>query len=329
MPREIYREDQPPYAGGTTFCRCPLVELDEVRGDQVVVVGVPVDEGTSVRPGARFGPRAIRLADDGNGPPQLRRHLDTGVYPFRVLDVVDAGDLAVVAGDPAGNLRLAEDAVRQIVAAGATPVVLGGDHSIAGATIRGAVAEATTVAPHVIQLDAHTDTAPPGAGRPWWSHGSPMWRLVNDAVITGSQLSQIGLRGWWPGAEALAWAERTGVRCWTARQLRQLGTEVVAAAALEAAPADAPIWLSVDIDVVDPAFAPGTGTPEPGGITSAELLDLVATLAGARRLLGCELVEVAPAYDADDITALLAHRAVLETLSAVAKRTADEPEPKQ
>lgn len=315
-----YRSDQPSYAGGATYCRVPLVALEEIHAGQVVVLGAPTDEGAGTRPGARFGPRAIRLADDGAGSPSARRHLDLGVRPFAVLDVVDAGDLPVVTGDPEHNLALIERAVAGIVRRGATPLVLGGDHSIAGATIRG-VASASGP-PQVVQFDAHADTAQPGRGRPPWNHGVPFRRLIDEGVLAGASLTQVGLRGWWPGAADLDWARERGVAWWTARDVRRRGMTAVVDAVLERLDEATPVWLSIDIDVVDPGFAPGTGTPEPGGLPSWDLLDAVLEIACRRPLAGCELVEVLPAYDQSETTAMLAHRLLLEALSGMACRSA-------
>jgi agmatinase len=318
-PVDIYADDAPSYAGGPTFCRVPLARVSELTPGQVAVLGAPVDEAVTVRPGARFGPRAIRLADDTGGPPGERRHVSAGVHPFATLDVVDVGDVGVVPGDPEGNLRRIEVAARAVAAAGATPIVLGGDHSIARATIGGAVAGSGRV-PYIVQFDAHADTAKVGPRRPVWSHGSPIRRLVDEGVVDGDRVQQIGLRGYFPSEEDFAWADDRGVRHWSARDVHRLGMQVVLASVLDAVPEGEDLWVSFDIDVVDPAFAPGTGTPEPGGLTSWQALEAVWTLAATRRLLGFEIVEVAPPYDVEEITAMLAHRLVVEALSAMAVR---------
>lgn len=320
MPTQIYDPEQPSYAGGPTYARVPLARIDELTASQVAVVGVPVDEGVSTRPGARYGPRAIRLADDYSGSAEDRYHADLDVHPFAVLDVVDVGDLAVTAGDPQYNLGLAEAAVRRITGAGATPIILGGDHSIARATIAGAAAGADVV-PYLLQFDTHADTGVPGPGRPRWAHGAPMHRLVEDGIVPGEHLLQVGLRSWWPGPEAFAWAREHGIRSWRAREIRERGLRAVLDDVLAGIPDDAPLWISFDIDVVDPAFAPGTGTAEPGGLSAGEALDAVLRVSRERKLLGFELVEVSPPYDVADTTAMLAHRLVMEALSAMAFRS--------
>lgn len=320
MPVDVYHPDQPSYAGGATYCRVPLAVIDELTTNDIAVLGVPVDEAVGTRPGARFGPQAIRVADDGSGPADGRRHLDSGVHPFASLRVLDVGDLPVTAGDPASNLRLAEETVATIASRGAVPVVLGGDHSIARATIAG-VTTGNGQPPYVVQFDAHTDTGAPAPGRTSWNHGTPMFRLVDEDILPGDQLLQVGLRGSWPGEKELAWARTSGVRWWTARDVRHAGIAAVLDQVLDVIPADAPVWVSFDIDAVDPAFAPGTGTPEPGGLTSWEALDTVYELAQRRRFAGFEVVEVSPPYDHAQVTAMLAHRLVFECLAGMATRT--------
>lgn len=320
---KVYTDDQPSYAGGPTFCRVPLLrDLSEATMGQVVVLGAPVDEAVSTRPGTRYGPRAIRLVDDTAGDPTHRRHLDAALHPFALVNVVDGSDVAVVPGDPLGNLRRIETAVSAVVAAGAIPLVLGGDHSVANATIRGFVSRASADGLLVVQVDAHADTAAPDieAGRPPWSHGSPFRALVDDGVIQGSQLIQVGLRGYWPGEDEIAWAEQHGVRWTTMRMIRRQGFDHLLDALTTQLGESARVWLSFDIDSLDPAFAPGTGTPEPGGLTSSEALALVELVTTQAELAGMDLVEVSPPYDTADITALIAHRLAAEAITGVARR---------
>lgn len=316
-PIAIYDDEQPSYAGGTTFCRLPLARVAELKAGQIAIIGAPIDEGVGTRPGARYGPRAIRQADDGAGPPQARRSIETGIRPFTQLDVVDCGDIPAVSGDPQQTLELLHAAVLEIARRGARPVILGGDHSIAYATIA-AIAERNGP-PRVVQFDTHTDTAPPGPGRPPWSHGSPMRRLVDEGILPGEQLLQWGLRGWWPGEDEIAWAHAHGVRSWTALQIHVGGHRAALDELLDALPSDGlAVWLSVDVDVLDPSVAPGTGTPEPGGLAAWQLLDAVAQICSQRPIAGLEMVEVSPPYDQSEITAMIAHRVVLESLGGIA-----------
>jgi arginase family enzyme len=207
-----------------------------------------------------------------------------------------------------------------VAAAGAVPVVLGGDHSIAWP-------DATGVARHLgfgrvslVHFDAHADTGHMAFGS-LYGHGQPMRRLIESGAVRGDRFLQIGLRGYWPGPETLDWMAGRGMRSYemseiTARGLTECLTEAFATAVLDC---DG-VFLSVDIDVVDPGMAPGTGTPEPGGLTGRQLLDAVRRCCYELPIVGLDVVEVAPAYDHADITAYLANRVVLEALSAIARR---------
>lgn len=316
-----HRPQEPAYAGMPTFEKLPLV-LDpaELAGVDAAIVGAPMDDLASNRPGTRFGPRAIRLAFEGGGEP-ARWHLDLGVDPFEALQVVDHGDAAVVPGDAHASHRAIRTSVGQIRAAGAIPIVLGGDHSIAYPNIK-AVAESL---PHgsvaVVQFDAHADTATDIWGVKW-SHGSPFRHLVDDGVLPGNRLIQVGLRGYWPFPEEFEWARSQGVRWHRMEEVEEAGVAATLERVLTEIEGAEHLFLSVDVDALDPAFAPGTGTPESGGMTSRELLRFVRGLAVAHDLCGMEVVEVSPPYDHGEITAFVAHSVVLEALSAVALRRA-------
>jgi agmatinase len=322
-----HRPQEPAYAGMPTFEKLPLV-LDpaELADVDVAIVGAPMDDLASNRPGTRFGPRAIRLAFEGGGEP-ARWHLDLGVDPFDALQVVDHGDAAVVPGDAHTSHRAIRTSVEQIRAAGTIPIVLGGDHSIAYPNIK-AVAESL---PHgsvaVVQFDAHADTATDIWGVKW-SHGSPFRHLVDDGVLPGNRLVQVGLRGYWPFPEEFEWARSQGVRWHRMEEFEEAGVAGVLERVLTEIEGVDHLFLSVDVDALDPAFAPGTGTPESGGMTSRELLRFVRGLALARDLCGMEVVEVSPPYDHGEITAFVAHSVVLEVLAAVAlRRSGGVPSP--
>jgi agmatinase len=318
----INRSWEPGYAGvAATFRRIPLV-LDpaELSGADVVIVGAPMDEYVTHRPGTRFGPRAIRTAYDSGGDPHAY-HMDLGVDPFAELRIVDYGDAEVVPGDPARSHAAIEAAVGAVVDAGAVPVVLGGDHSIAYPDIK-AVAERR--AEHdlaVVQFDTHSDT-----GTENWevkrAHGTPFRHLVDEGLIPGGNLVQVGLRGYWPDPPEFEWARQSGVRWHRMDEVVERGIDAVVRDALAEIAHTGAMWLSVDIDVLDPAFAPGTGTPEPGGMATRELLRAVRKLALEHDLAGMDLVEVSPPYDHAEITAIAAHGVVMEVLSAVAARRA-------
>jgi len=321
MPMNVNRPGQPDYAGILTFSGVPLVlEPADLAGADIAVVGAPIDETVVYRPGARFGPRAIRTAGYGGGLPSM----ELGVSPFDVLAIVDYGDAGIVPADAARSHAAIRQAVGDVVRAGAIPVVLGGDHSIAHPDV-GAVADALAPQPvGLVHFDAHADDAVElyGVVR---SHGTPMRLLVEEGSVRGEHVVQVGLRGYWPGPEEFAWARSKGFRWHLMEEIHERGIRTVIAEVV-AALADLPhVFLSVDVDVADPGFAPGTGTPEPGGLSARDLLWAVRTLAVELPVAGMEVVEVCPPYDHAEITALLAHRVVLEALSGIALRRTGGP----
>jgi agmatinase len=311
--RALGLPDKPDYAGLLTFAGMPYTQdAAELDGVDVAVVGAPLDELVSDRPGARFGPRAIRAASCPPGP-----HLEAKVDAFAELRVVDFGDAPVVPADPLRSLELLEALVREVVDAGAVPVVLGGDHSIAEADVRAVASRHGPVG--LLHLDTHTDTGTEvfGVER---SHGTPMYRLVEGGHVDPARYVQIGLRGYWPGPAEFDWQAERGITSFFAHDVRELGVDEVARRALETV-GDGPVFVSVDVDVLDPAFAPGTGTPEPGGLTSQELLRLCRLLAAGADVVGADVVEVLPtAVGSADVTALVAERAVRELLTGIALR---------
>ncbi len=306
-------EGKPDYAGLPTYAGMPYTEDPaELEGVDVAIVGAPFDDLVSDRPGTRYGPRAIRGASFGAGA-----HLEAKVDPFTALRVVDYGDAPVVPSDPRKAHQAIERTVTEVAAAGAIPLVLGGDHSIAEPDVRACAAVHGPVG--LVHLDTHTDTATEVFGVEF-SHGTPMRTLVEAGSVDPERYVQIGLRGYWPGPQEFAWQEESGITAFFMHDIRALGiAEIVDRTASRVG--DGPTFLSVDIDVVDPAFAPGTGTPEPGGLTSSEVLELTRRLGERLNLVGADLVEVAPlAFGSEDITALLADRIVREILTGMALR---------
>jgi len=312
--------DLPMYVGLLTFGKLPYVPAaDELarRRPDVAIVGAPLDDAVSHRPGARFGPRAIREANYTTGS---LNSLQLGIEPFDVLDVVDAGDANVVPAWLDRNHALVYRKVREITASGAIPIVLGGDHSI---TWPSATAVAEARAPGtigIVHFDAHADTAPEDWGV-LAGHGTPMRRLIESGAVKGRNFVQVGLRGYWPGPEIFAWMQEHAMRWHLMREIEERGAEAVIDDAISEA-LDGPdaIYLSVDIDVLDPGMAPGTGTPEPGGMLTRELLRAIRRIVGKVELAGMDVVEVCPPYDHAEVTAMAAHRVVLEAISALALR---------
>src|SRR5947207_7521911 len=284
----------------------------ELAGVDVAIVGAPTDDLVSDRPGARFGPRAIRAASCPSGP-----HLEAKVDAFAELRVVDFGDAPVLPADAARTHAAIEATVGDVLDAGLIPIVLGGDHSIAEPDIRACAAKHGPVG--LVHFDTHTDT-----GREVYgveiSHGTPMFRLVEAGLVDPRRYVQIGLRGYWPGEAEFGWQRERGITSFFAHDVRDRGIREVVEEAI-AIVGDGPVLLTVDVDVLDPAFAPGTGTPEPGGLTPTELLWACRTVAAGLDLVGSDVVEVAPtAVGSADVTALVADRIVRETLTGVALR---------
>jgi agmatinase len=316
------------YGPDATFLGVPPADLDDAgswAGTDVMIIGAPFDGGTSHRPGARFGPQAIRLTDylphDSSRP-----HLALGVDPLTELRVADAGDVEMPSGQTEVSLRRLEDAVHRAAAGGAVPVILGGDHTIA-------LPDATGVARHVgwgqvsmIHFDAHADTGDTQFGS-LYGHGTPMRRLIDSGAVRGDRFLQLGLRGYWPEPETLDWMADQGMRSYEMTEIVARGMdECLTEAFAIALDGCAAVFLSVDVDVVDPGLAPGTGTPEPGGFTSRQLLDAVRRIAMELPVAGMDVVEVAPPYDHAEVTAYLANRVVLEALSGIAwRRRAQSP----
>lgn len=305
--------EKPDYAGLPSFCGLPYTEDPaELAGADAAIVGAPMDELVSERPGTRWGPRAVRAASAIPG-----RHLQAGIDPLRELRVVDFGDAAILPADPVRSHAAIQTTIGEVLAAGALPLVLGGDHSVTEPEIRACAAAHGPVG--LVHLDAHTDTAVECFGVSL-SHGTPMYNLVQSGYVDPTRYVQIGLRGYWPGPEVFEWQRQRGITSVFMHDVTARGIAAVVGEAISVV-GGGPVFLSVDVDVLDPAFAPGTGTPEPGGMTSADLLWAVRTLASGLELVGGDVVEVCPsAIGAADITALVASRMVHEMLTGIALR---------
>jgi agmatinase len=312
------------YGPDATFLGVPAADPDvagEWANARAAIIGAPFDGGTSHRAGARFGPQAIRTTDylphDG-----LRPSLALGVDPLSALGVVDLGDVEMPSGETERSLAALEARVTQVAAAGVLPVVLGGDHTIALPDVTGVARHVGWGRVAVIHFDAHADTGDTQFGS-LYGHGTPMRRLIESGACRGDRFLQIGLRGYWPEPPTLDWMARQGMRSFEMSEIVARGMAEVLDEALALAANDCDgVFLSVDVDVVDPGAAPGTGTPEPGGLTSRQLLDAVRRIAMEANLVGMDVVEVAPPYDHAEVTAYLANRVVLEALGGVAWRAA-------
>ena len=302
--------EKPDYAGplsfsGVTYTQDPA----NLEGVDVAIVGAPMDDLVSDRPGARFAPRAIRAASCPPGP-----NLETAVDPLADLRVVDYGDAPVLPANPARSHAAIQETVGQVLAAGALPIILGGDHSITEPNVRACSAAYGPVG--LVHFDTHTDTGARVFGVEL-SHGTIMRRLVKEGHVDPKRYVQVGLRGYWPGEEEFSWQRERGITSLFMHDIRDLGIKEVISRAVEAV-GEGPVFLTVDIDVLDPAFAPGTGTPEPGGMTTVELLWAVREVARQTEVVGADLVEVIPtSVGSADVTALAADRIVREVLGGI------------
>ncbi|HEY7793698.1 MAG TPA: agmatinase [Gaiellaceae bacterium] len=305
--------DKPDYAGLLTYGGLPYTQsAAELRGVDVAIVGAPTDDLVSDRPGTRFAPRAVRAASCPPGP-----HLEARVDALRELSVVDFGDAPVIPADPERSHEAIEALVGEVVDAGAIPVVLGGDHSITEPDLRAVARRRGRLG--LVHFDTHTDTGTEvfGVER---SHGTPMYRLVRDGHVDPRRYVQIGLRGYWPGEQEFAWQAERGITSFFMHEVRELGIDAVLARTVEIV-GTGPVFVSVDIDVLDPAFAPGTGTPEPGGMTTLELLGAMRAVGEQLDVVGADLVEIIPtAVGSTDVTALAGDRIVRELLTGMALR---------
>jgi agmatinase len=316
----------PQYGPDITFLgvpRCTWDEPDTYADADVVILGAPFDGGTSHRPGTRFGPQYIRQTDylphDGSRPSLALRVDGLGTD----LVVHDAGDVEMFSGDAERSVRDLQHAVHTVTAAGAIPLVLGGDHTIAWPDAAGVAQHLGQGRVSMIHFDAHADTGDVEFGS-LVGHGQPMRRLIESGAVRGDRFLQIGLRGYWPGPETLAWMAEQRMRSYEMTEVVARGLDSCLSEAFEIAVDECDgVFLSVDVDVVDPGMAPGTGTPEPGGLTSRQLLDAVRRCCYELPVVGVDVVEVAPPYDHADITAYLGNRVVLEALSAIARRRRD------
>ncbi|HSG79281.1 MAG TPA: agmatinase [Acidimicrobiia bacterium] len=311
------------FATFPTFAGVPEASIDSLaeQAPDVVVLGAPIDWGATYRSGARFGPKAIREADY-LGADGVRPHLSTGIDPLSVLSVVDAGDIAVAPGYLEAGLATLAETVAAIAAAGAVPIVLGGDHSITYGNGTGLARVHGDGSFGIVHFDAHADTGETSMGA-LHGHGTPMRRLIESGAVPGHRFVQIGLRGYWPPPNVVTWMADQQMRTFLMSEIVERGLRPVVDDAVTAAtdPDAIGVFLSIDVDVVDPGMAPGTGTPEPGGLMSRELLDTVRRLARQLPIVGADIVEVSPPYDGPgQVTAFLANRVVLEILNGMAER---------
>jgi agmatinase len=303
--RPLDAQLMPRFAGIRTFMRAPHVT--ELEGVDAVVYGIPFDTATSYRTGARFGPEAIRSASTLLRPynPAL------AVNVVEALSIVDYGDLPVSPGDTERTYAQVEEALAPIVATGAFVAALGGDHSITLAELRALAREHGPMA--LVQLDSHGDVWEQYFGQRYF-HGTTFKRAVEEGLLDAASSVQAGMRGSLYGAQDMQDARDLGFTVLSTDELRALGPKAYGELVLGKVGAR-PVFMSFDIDFLDPAFAPGTGTPEVGGFSTAEALAFLRVLRGIK-LAGCDVVEVSPPYDGPGmVTALAAANVLYELLS--------------
>lgn len=297
----------PRFAGSPTFYRLP--QQSTLAGLDVAVQGIPFDGAASFRPGARFGPRAVREMSSLLRP--YNRVLD--IDPYRVLNCADVGDCPVNPFNALESLDLMAARCAELVRAGITPLSFGGDHLVALGVLRGIAAARGAVA--VLQIDAHLDTWDSYFGSRY-THGSFMKRAIEEELVDVNHSLQVGIRGPLFSPQDMVDVRALGIEILPMDAMVDWRVEQIAAA-IHTRIGGAPVYLTFDVDGVDPAFAPGTGTPEIGGFTSQQMMALLNRLKGLQ-LIGADIVEVSPAYDTAGITALLAARVGMEVLGLLA-----------
>ena len=302
----------PRFAGVRTFMRLPVVT--DLAGVDAAAVGIPFDTATSFRAGARFGPEAIRSASALLRPFHPGFRLDL----LEALSVVDYGDLPIAPGDTEETYRRVEEALAVVVGAGVSPLVMGGDHAITLAELR--VLARTHGPLALVQLDAHADTWEAYFGQRYF-HGTTFRRAAEEGLLDASASVQAGIRGSLYAGSDLELSRELGFHVVPADELRRLGAEGFARVVGERV-GDRLAFLSFGVDFLDPAFAPGTGTPEIAGFTTHEAVELLRALRGIR-LAGCDVVEVAPPYDGPGQPTALAAANILWELLAL--RAAAQP----
>ncbi|MBB3601981.1 agmatinase [Mycolicibacterium sp. BK556] len=296
----------PRYAGKGTFAR--IADIHEVGDYDIAVVGLPFDGGTSYRPGARFGPMAVRQAARTLRPGY---HVEFGVAPLEAMQIVDAGDVTITPFDIPEACTQIENGMRDIIGArGRRFVAIGGDHTVALPNLRALHAVHGPIA--LVHFDAHLDTWDTYFNAPV-THGTPFRRAFEEGLLVEDHSIHVGIRGPIYDRMDLEDDARMGFRIIRAGDLDVMGVEAAVDVVARRVD-DLPVYLSIDIDVLDPAFAPGTGTPESGGLTSRELLRMLRKLDGLH-VVGADVVEVAPAYDHAEITSIAAATVVFDLLS--------------
>jgi guanidinopropionase len=314
-PRPVDGTVTPRFAGPATFMRLPVRE--EASQLDIAIFGIPFDGGTTNRPGTRHGPRQLREASG-----LMRRvHPISLTEPYALCRVADLGDLPTNPTDLMATLDLVTEAVARIRKAGAWTLAAGGDHLLSLPLLRGiAQAEPSLGALGMVHFDSHSDTNDTYFGGTRYTHGTPFRRAIEEGLLDPKRIVQIGIRGSLYAPDDMDWARSVGIRIMTIEECDDLGPDAVAAEAKRVA-GSGPAYLTFDIDSIDPAFAPGTGTPEVGGFTPREAMRILRGLQGLD-IVGADLVEVSPPYDPSGNTAMVGATMMFEILCLMAETRA-------
>jgi guanidinopropionase len=303
----------PRFGGIATFMRLPHVPLEEASGINIGLAGIPWDAGTTNRPGPRHGPRQIR----DNSAMIRRMHPITRVIPYDIANCADLGDSPVNPADVQDGLKRIESWFKTIVAKGIRPLAAGGDHLCSLPILR-AVGEKRPVG--MIHFDAHTDLYDQYFGGFKYTHGTPFRRAIEDGVLDPKRTVQIGIRGSMYDAEDIIYAEKMGVRIIRIEEAMEKGSKAVMTEARRIVGAE-PVYVSFDIDMLDPVYAPGTGTPEVGGFTTFQAQEMLRSLRGLQ-IAGADVVEVSPPFDPSGLTAYAGATMMFEILCSMAEDVA-------
>ena len=303
----------PRFIGIPTFMRLPHVPLEQAADIDIGLIGIPWDAGTTNRPGARFGPRQVREMS------ALMRevHPVSHIKPYVLANCADLGDVEVHPIDLMESLAQIEQFHGEVHAHGIVPLSVGGDHLLTLPVMRGICREGAV---GMVHIDAHTDTNDLSWGTQKFTHGTPFRRAIEENLLDPKRTVQIAIRGTQYSETDLDWGRQQGIRIITIEDFHALGLEGVLAAARQAV-GDGPTYLSFDVDSLDPAFAPGTGTPEVGGLTTIEAQRLLRGLRGID-FIGADVVEVSPPFDPSGNTALVAASMMFEILCLLAEQVA-------
>ena len=311
----------PAWSGIPTFFKLPIAlnpqDLEAGNVD-VAIMGAPLDMSFGMR-GAAFGPKTLRASDRYlPGGAGTMPHMHTLVNPFEVLTIVDYGDAPVDPLSAERSMGPIRAMVREIAETGAIPIIVGGDHSLMYCDVAGLADVYGKGKIAVIHFDAHYDGSKTALGH-LISHGKPVYRLIKEGHVPGRNFIQVGLRGYYPDKESFEWMRQQGFKYHTLAEIERDGWDAVMARVLaEARDGAEYLFISLDIDVLDPAFAPGTGTPEPGGLTTRELFPLIRGLCAQNNVVGFELVEFNPLVDPGYTTGLNCNRLLREALTGIA-----------